>query len=91
MLNKVKELATSASLKTKMAVAGSAVALSAAMPMVAFAEGETTTGVTEAVNAVTAVSSLFTNYPMNVFLGCGIALAAFRVFRGAKGASGGSR
>lgn len=59
------------------------------MSFPARAEGEVTAGVTEAVNVVKSVSTLFTEFPMNVFLGMGIAIAGFSVFRSAKRASKG--
>lgn len=58
---------------------------SAALPVVAFAaEGDVSTGVGYAVSAVTGLSSMFTMYPMNIFLGCSVAIMGFKVFRSGK-------
>lgn len=53
------------------------------------ADASASASATEAVGLVTAVSSLFTTYPMNVFLGCGLAAAGLGLFARAKRTSGG--
>lgn len=71
-------------------VVPSVVGASALTPMMAYAaEGDATTAVTSSVGLVTSVSSLFTTYPMNIFLGFGLASAAIGLFVRAKRGSGG--
>lgn len=79
-----------ASLRAKMAVAvgGSAIA-STAFPLIAHAaEGNAASDATAAVDVVAAVVGLFNTYPLNIFIGCGVGLAAFRLFKGGKNAAG---
>ena len=70
------------------AVAGSS--LLCAMPTFAAESGASAAeAATEAVGLVTSVATLFTTYPMNVFLGCGLAAAGLALFARAKRTSGG--
>lgn len=39
---------------------------------------------TEIVNAAQSLLGLFTSYPLNIFVGCGIGIAIFKVVRSAK-------
>ena len=60
-----------------------------AVPAFASEASNASASATEAVGLVTAVASLFTTYPMNVFLGCGLAAAGLGLFARAKRTSGG--
>lgn len=77
--------------KGKLMVAVPAVMASTAVaPLVAYAaEGDASSAVTESVGLVTSVASLFSTYPMNVFLGFGLAAAAISLFVRAKRGAGG--
>lgn len=67
-------------------------ALCTLSPMLAYAaEGDASAAATEAVGVVAAAASLFTTYPMNIFLGFGITAGAIGLFARAKSASGGRR
>lgn len=84
------------SVKKKLLLAAPAVTgmMCTLSPMLAYAaEGDASAAAAagDAVAAVTSISSLFTTYPMNVFLGFGIAAAAVGLFAKAKGASGGKK
>jgi len=69
------------------AVAG---AVSMYAPLVAHAaDGDAASAATDAVGVVTAIVPLFTTYPMNVFIGCGIAAAGLGLFARARKSSGG--
>lgn len=90
----VKEKLLSVKAKALAAVPAAAVAISAAAPLVAYAaEGDTSASAsaTEAVGVVTAIASLFTTYPMNIFLAFGIAAGGIGLFATAKKAAGGRK
>lgn len=89
MFKQVLEKAGTASMRAKMtATAVMVPVVSALVPMVSHAaEGDVSSGVSHAVDAVTGLSSLFTMYPMNIFLGCSVAIAGFKVFKSGKRAA----
>lgn len=85
MVKEMVEKVGTATLRAKVAIAtGGATALTAAFPLIAHAAEGDGNGVTEAVTAVTSVMSMLLSPPINIFLGCGIAVAAFKVIRAGK-------
>lgn len=59
------------------------------IPMVLASSTTTTTvsGIEGALGLVKSVMGLFTEYPLNIYLVCGLACVGFGVFRAAKGAA----
>lgn len=59
------------------------------MNYLVLASGSTTTvsGLDGAISLVRSVMDLFTDYPLNIYLVCGLACVGFGVFRAAKGAA----
>lgn len=67
-------------------------AVTALAPTMAYAaETDASTAVTGAVGLVTGITSLFAVYPMNIFLGVGLASAGLALFARAKHTSGGNK
>lgn len=60
-----------------------------ALPLVLASSTTTTSvnGLDGALDLVKSVMELFTEYPLNVYLVCGLACVGFGVFRAAKGAA----
>lgn len=60
-----------------------------ALPLVLASSTSTTTvsGLDGAISLVRSVMALFSDYPLNVYLVCGLACVGFGVFRAAKGAA----
>lgn len=89
MVKKLIEKAGAASMRTKMTATAVMVPVASSLvPMVSHAaEGDVASYVTSVVSMVTSVMSLLTSEPLVYFLGGGLALMAFRVFRGGKQAA----
>lgn len=89
MVKEMAEKVSNASLRAKVALAaGGATVMSVAAPLVAHAAEGDSLGVTEAVGAASSVLSLLMSPPLNIFLGCGIAVTAFKVIRSGKKTAG---
>lgn len=85
MVKEMVEKVGAASLRAKVAIAsGGASVMTVAFPLIAHAAEGDSNGVTEAVAAVGSVMSMLMSPPINIFLGCGIAVAAFKVIRSGK-------
>lgn len=59
------------------------------IPMILASSTTTTTvsGIEGSLDLVKSVMGLFTEYPLNIYLVCGLACVGFGVFRSAKGAA----
>lgn len=78
--------------KLMLAIPAVSGAVMAYAPVVAHAaEGDAASAATDAVGIVTSVMPMFSQYPMNVFIGCGLVGAGLALFAKARKASGGNK